>query len=486
MWWGLPDLKDLARRWILDMRPSQEFLLVSPKGDGKSCKLRALTSLMCSVSTRKVVCIWNMELASACLVHWFVDELKFSYAEQPDVTAEKPDRKKRFKAEESLKDIVESYKVIFGLSPDAWHFTEVERTFDEKATTFHSEGFTKEQLQTFMQHASVLGAVVGDDQDRQRDVEYYAAKHPHSLDILDKTCIEIASKKRVGRERVKVEADGFWSEAPMFDLKPEEVSDLLDSSEDWDSVISSFVDSSLFRSIRTSMKAKGDFSTDAQIINQIYVEEFRNKHAGDDHDPWVAYASAVVHSPLLDWSEAGWLCERFCNDVISRKGLLHIIGLHYTTNVERHLHSESEFMSIRELEKWYGGGVLEATRNTLVQLDYVFVCTTARAPEVQKDLSGHCEMEAMLVFWSIHVNAGIDPKAYTRVEVLKKKLLYDKINNANILMAKLCLKMLVLKLWTRSWSYISKEVPIIGLSFRKLHVISILLMDILEGVWLTM
>ncbi|EFJ19951.1 hypothetical protein SELMODRAFT_418837 [Selaginella moellendorffii] len=43
--------------------------------------------------------------------------------------------------------------------------------------------------------ASVLAAVVDDDPCRRQQVEYCAANHPHSLNILDRVCIEVATAK---------------------------------------------------------------------------------------------------------------------------------------------------------------------------------------------------------------------------------------------------------------------------------------------------
>ncbi|EFJ11360.1 hypothetical protein SELMODRAFT_426356 [Selaginella moellendorffii] len=334
---GLPDLMNLARTWRR-MRP----VVVGPKGDGKSCRLRAFVSLLCTAAPA----LETLRSAEKC----------------------KPDVQDRLQAHKSLMHVISGYK---------------------------------EQLHKFMQHASVLGAVVADDPYRRQLVEFYAAKHPLSLDILDRACIQIATKKLLGAQQVDLDVgpDGRWSWPPELpDLTPKEVGELLDSYEDWDSVISAF---------------------------QIYVEEFRSKEedAGGDHGPWVAYARMASRGAPLNGSEAGWLCEGLCNDVISRRGLtidpsglslnvlslttfstipgdvatgmlrkgtgfmfwpiqynygrvdavvfyrdtagkLHIIGLQYTTCLEDHLHSGSEFMSIRELEKWYGSDILEATQKS--------------------------------------------------------------------------------------------------------------------------
>ncbi|EFJ11306.1 hypothetical protein SELMODRAFT_426494 [Selaginella moellendorffii] len=254
------------------------------------------------------------------------------------------------------------------------------------------------------------------------------------------------------------------------------------------------------------------------FIQQIYVEEFRSKEedAGGDHGPWVAYARMASRGAPLNWSEAGWLCEGLCNDVISRRGLtidpsglsLNVLSLTTFSTIpgdvatgmlgkgtgfmfwpiqynygRDHLHSGSEFMSIRELEKWYGSDILEATQksqelclfndtasssaggcqaaarwkprgHSAAQTPcYLFRSCTGRQGEKQrKNFDAGNDRSTRVVLTcgartrasgcsrehhrkkltsyeanALALNAGIDPNAYTRVERLKENLLHDKV-----------------------------------------------------------
>ncbi|EFJ20075.1 hypothetical protein SELMODRAFT_418836 [Selaginella moellendorffii] len=132
-------------------------------------RLRAFASLLCTAAPKKtiVLCLWNMERASSCLIDLFVDALKLAYAEQPNVTAD-----------------TGCCLMLCTTGNTEGRTTTGSKSFEQKVSPRNK-----------CKQASVLAAVVDDDPCRRQQVEYCAANHPHSLNILDRVCIEVATAK---------------------------------------------------------------------------------------------------------------------------------------------------------------------------------------------------------------------------------------------------------------------------------------------------
>lgn len=322
----------------------------------------------------------------------------------------------------------------------------------------------QEQRQNFLEH-SVLGAVVEGRKQREGDMQLYAGFHPHFLDALDDACIKVASEKYQVDELIWTADGGSMIGLNDVKLSPTEITAALEDEEDWARVLHRFIENPPMSSIRKSAKkleikwANSESLTIEQMIaedqryaldeshfcsdfvKQIYVEELHKKlPTSHEHGPWLSYAKLVIQSPESNWSELGWLCERLCDDVISRRGMristklivnrlssqpfssipkpedirmhcmlpgcgrmyipirfnfgkvdavvfyrdidgqLHLIGLQFTTSQSKHQHSEDEFMSVNVLKQWVPD-VVQLQQEGKIVLDFVFVCTALEPKE---------------------------------------------------------------------------------------------------------
>lgn len=188
---------------------------------------------------------------------------------------------------------------------------------------------------------------------------------------------------------------------------------------------------------------KGLFSS--PFIESLYIVAFREKeHELDKTEiagPWVAYSKLVLRRPVVNWTEIGWICERLCTDVVSRMGIvigdgltigelkpehfsgipeisvgrlklghgfffipdrysygqvdgvviyrdmsgqLHFVGLQFTTNQEKHTHSEEQFMSVSMIQEWIPDIILPSGKQTW-KLHFAFICMTSRHAEYKPE-----------------------------------------------------------------------------------------------------
>ncbi|KAI5057838.1 hypothetical protein GOP47_0027853 [Adiantum capillus-veneris] len=188
---------------------------------------------------------------------------------------------------------------------------------------------------------------------------------------------------------------------------------------------------------------KGLFSS--PFIESLYIVAFREKEYELDKTeiagPWVAYSKLVLRQPVVNWAEIGWICERLCTDVVSRmgigigdglaigelkaehfsgtpkvcvrrlklghgfffipnrynfgqvdgivihrdmSGLLHFVGLQFTTNEGKHRHSEEQFMSVSMIQEWIPDIMLSSGKEVW-QLHFAFICLTSRQAEFKPE-----------------------------------------------------------------------------------------------------
>ncbi|EFJ36876.1 hypothetical protein SELMODRAFT_403669 [Selaginella moellendorffii] len=116
------------------------------------------------------------------------------------------------------------------------------------------------------------------------------------------------SSDQEGR-RTQIRGDG-WTVKPVAELEPQEVSILLEDEADWNKVLLRFINGTM-SSIQKSVQ---------EVVDRVEKDITCN-----------------FHLPV---------------EMIKQDPRLHLIGVQFTENVDKHKHSEEQFMAFNALKEW--------------------------------------------------------------------------------------------------------------------------------------